>query len=149
MRRSLRNRLLIGAIGATSLVLLAAHPAGAGVYLNTVGDTATVHGGGHRLAATVIIGCTEGERIRFELTVIQGESVAVGRGAGRCNGAPYGQQFEVVVAGTRKATFHPGEAHASAWAETRHGQHIHPRRTWTTAITLDRHEPLRRANETP
>lgn len=137
MCRSIIHRLLIVAIGVAALLPLTAHPAGAGVYLNTVDDTATVHGGGHRLTATIIIGCIEGERVRFEVTVTQGDSVAVGRGAGRCNGAPEGQQFELAVAGSRGATFHPGDARASAWAETRHGHHTHPRRSWTTTITLD------------
>lgn len=137
MRHPNTTRLLILALSVIAVISLTAAPGGAGIYLNTVDEVAAIHGNGHQVSATVIIGCTRGERVRFQVTVTQDDTIGVGRGAGRCTGAAAGQRFDVTVAGTRGDTFLPGDAVVSAWAETRHGTHNHPRRTWSTTITLN------------
>lgn len=131
-----RIRPLLGLVAALAVLFGTASAVNAGSMLNTVGDTAEITADRHGLDATVVIGCTEGERLRFQLTVTQGDTVGVARGAGRCAGDPDGQVYEVTVVGTHGGTFEPGPAEAEAWAETRHGQHTHPRHTWTKSITL-------------
>lgn len=115
-------------------VVLAASPAGAGTQLNTIGDEALLSGAGHRLEASLIIGCTAGEHVRLRLTVTQGETVGVGHAAGRCSGAV--QHFPVTVAGTKGDVFTEGPAEVEAWAKTSHGQHTHAPHTWTKTISV-------------
>ncbi len=130
-RMAVAVALMLGAAG------FVAGSAGAGTYLNTIGDEALLSGAGHRLEATLIIGCTAGEHVRLRLTVTQGGTVGVGHAAGRCSGDV--QHYPVTVAGTEGDVFTEGPAEAEAWAETSHGQHTHTPHTWDkTIFVVDR-----------
>ena len=65
---------------------LASIPAGAKVVLNTIGGTAALIGHGHAAQGTVLVACTEGERVQVTLTLTQGAVSGTGSGAGTCNG---------------------------------------------------------------
>ncbi len=132
-----RNNRIAGGLAAAALTMgvVAASAAHAGTQLNTVADTATIGGSGHRVEVTIVLGCDAGERARFGVSLAQGDTEATGQGAGRCTGDV--QHFPVTVTTHGGETLTEGAATAHAWVETRHGQHTHPRHTWTEQITLE------------
>ncbi len=122
------------AAAALTMGVVAAPAAHAGIHINTVANTATLNGSGHRAEVTIVLGCDTGERARFGVSLAQGDTQATGQGAGRCTGDV--QHFPVTVA-TGGQTLTDGPATAHAWVETRHGTHTHPRHTWAEQITLE------------
>lgn len=127
-----RNTIALAALIALALT---AGLALAGTQLNTIGEDATIVGAGHQAQVTVVIACTEGERVRFHVTLTDGDgTTGTGQGAARCTGER--ETYSVTVAATGGDVFDPGPATAEAWAETRLGQHTHPRHAWEKAITL-------------
>lgn len=130
------RRLLTIGLAIVAAVVLSAAVAVAGSMLNTIDDEATIVGAGHQAQVTVLIGCPEGERVRFHVTVTDTDgTVGTGQGAARCTGLDGRDAHQVTVAATRGQVFDPGTAHAEAWATTGHGQQAH-RHTWTEQISL-------------
>ena len=109
-----RGRLR-GAVGGlvVAAALATAAPAEARVAANTIAPTATLAARGHLARGNVLLDCTEGQFVRFTLTVAQGGATGTGYGAGRCTGEL--SAYPVVVP-ARSGVFAPGNASACATA---------------------------------
>lgn len=110
---TLRRASAALAVGVAAVVAGAA-PADAAWSANTIAPTATVQAHGYVARAHVLIGCTEGQFVLFDLTLAQGSTTATGYGAGRCTGEL--TAYPVVVVG-RGGTLVPGNASACASAD--------------------------------
>lgn len=90
------------ALSAAAVALAAVSTAEARVMNNTIGSTAELIGDGHAAAATVLIECTEGQHIRFTLTLTQDGVTGRGKGAGACTGAL--AEYPVTVSSSSSST---------------------------------------------
>lgn len=128
-----RTARLVALIAALTLAPL---PVGARVVFNTIGGTAALIGQGHVAQGTVLVGCTEGERVQVTLTLTQGAVSGIGSAAGICTGEL--EEYEVTVpAGSD--IFVPGLAVACATADNYRRGVLVDSRQWCRAggVTLD------------
>ena len=129
----LRRAVAALALGVT--VVAGAAPVEAGMTTNTIAPTATLAARGHVARAHVLIACTQGQLVRFTLTLTQDGTTATGRRAGRCTGDLTAYPVVVVARG---ATLTPGPTTACATATNYNRGQVEDSRQWcrTGGVTL-------------
>ena len=90
-----RDRRFAGFAVLTAAILLIGSSVSARISRNTIGDSATLVGGGHAAEGIVLLECPAGEQIRFTLSLTQNGVSATGHGAAVCTGAL--EAYEVIV----------------------------------------------------
>ena len=109
---------------------LAPIPLAARVVFNTIGANGSLIGHGHVVQGTVLIACTEGERVQVTLTLTQASASGTGSAAGICTGEL--AEYDVTVpAGSD--TFVPGLAAACATADNYHRGVLVDSKQWCRA----------------
>jgi hypothetical protein len=109
---------LIAAVAASSM--LTASPASASRDMNTFGAEAALSANGRIAEVTVILRCTQEERVHLRVTLTQGNASGLGVRSEACHATV--TEYSVVVVAGGPASFVAGNVQACAEAVTRdHG----------------------------
>jgi hypothetical protein len=119
-----------------AMLVLTMAPAFASMTVNTIDPTATITPNGRHLLVSGPIQCTEGEKVRIEVSVTQSSTGAVGKGVWQSLCTAEVQQWSLKAATQGKNTFEEGSAHASAVGTTRERGKVTDARGWSRTITL-------------
>lgn len=123
---------------AGAVLAAGTNPASATLTSNTFNAAGRVRPAGHTAQVTVELGCEPDGAFDVEVTMAQGDTIAIGRRHGRCTGAT--ERYAVTVAARNGARLTAGHAEICGEASTREAGVIDDTRRWCRAGCVDLQE---------
>lgn len=123
---------------AGAVLVAGTDPASAAITTNTFDAVGRVGPGGRTAHVTVELGCEPDGAFSVEVTVAQGDTIAIGRRHGRCTGAT--ERYAVTVAARNGGRLTAGHAEICGEASTRQTGVIDDTRRWCRTDGVDLQE---------